>query len=155
MVYFLGIKGYETDKELKPFVNHFVPNPDKYVYRLVDMNMMNRPRKFARDVILTNTNGNYYAFDGDVVGLALWGSGTVFIDKKFWNKAHALNRISVLWHEYGHHKLGPFLEWSSDFSHKNKKMSDGCPESVMYYMTIEPNCLYRHWNKYKGEVHTW
>lgn len=146
---FFGIKGHETDKELKPYVKAFIPKPDKYVYRLVDLNTINKPRKFAHEV------SGYRIANGKVVGLAFWGLDTVWIDKFWWKTAHPFNRVSVLWHEYGHHELGPFVEWGLDFSHKNNILFDGCPESIMYHRTISPNCLNKHWKMYVKEVKGW
>ena len=141
-----GIKGHKTDEELKPFVKAFVPKPDKYVYRLVNLDTFNKPRKFAHKV----TNKDF--FDGKVVGLAFFGLDTIWIDKKFWKHAHTTERISVLLHEYGHLELGPFLELNWNFSHKHGIMPDKCPASIMHPRVVPKECFYRHFNMYIKEV---
>lgn len=144
-----GIKGHKTDEELKPWVKAFVPKPDKYVYRLVDLNAINKPRKFINTVSL-DTVGK-----GSVVGLAFFGLDTVWIDKTYWKNAHTVNKISVLLHEYGHHELGPFVHLGWDFTHRHEMMPDNCPASLMYPSVIEKECFYRHFNMYINESREW
>jgi hypothetical protein len=133
-----GMKGYETDEALKPWVNAFVPQPDKYVYKLVDMDMISKVQK---------EEGT------KVVGLALMWLDTVYIDKEYWKEAGYYQRASLLIHEYGHHELGLFAFGMS--SHNDKLMKDGCPESVMYSKVINDKCLRKHFVMYRQESREW
>jgi len=64
-----GIKGYETSPELKPWVDAFIPKPDKYVYKLVDMDRVSKVQNK----------------EGKIVGLALMWLDTVYIDSKYYH----------------------------------------------------------------------
>lgn len=132
-----GIKGYETSPELKPWVDAFIPKPDKYVYRLVDMDRVSKVQNK----------------EGKIVGLALMWLDTVYIDSKYWKHASYYQRASLLIHEYGHHELGLFAFGMS--SHNDKLMRDGCPESVMYSKVISDECLHKHFVMYRQESREW
>jgi hypothetical protein len=69
---------------------------------------------------------------------------SIVIDRDYWYEAGDLQREELMFHELGHCVLNR--------DHLNDLNRDRCPKSLMYWQTIERDCLEDHHADYMKEM---
>lgn len=70
---------------------------------------------------------------------------SVSIDFKYWQKYSDEQRRFLIYHELGH--------CDGNLRHRDFKLVDGCPGSIMNHQIASHECAKKHWDYYKDELH--
>jgi len=90
---------------------------------------------------------NFSNLDEDIVGVCYtWTTGhrEIEIDQEAWENLDEVRKYALIYHELGHCQLNR--------DHNDKKMKDGCKESLMNSFLLGEKCLIKHDSKYIDEL---
>jgi len=93
--------------------------------------------------------------------VTLVGGNEIELDGSLWDRISASKRMDISFHELGHCLLGRMHTYEggrypkgtlSNMGRGPGYLADGCPQSIMHPVVLEPDCVVTHWQGYVKEL---